>query len=198
MWIGKLKAGEKDAVRKLWSGYFGRLVNLARAKLRTATGQATDEEDVALSAFDSFVRAVEAGRFPDLEDRNDLWQILVMLAGRKAITAARKARSQKRGGGKVRAASQIAKESGACPLADMMTREPDPALAAELADECQRLLAMLPDDLLRQIATLKLEGRTNEEIGESIGRAVPTVERKLKRIRESWKTEAIALGIVVD
>jgi hypothetical protein len=46
--------------------------------------RAADEEDVALSAFHSFCRDAEAGRFPELGDRKDLWQILVMLTARKA------------------------------------------------------------------------------------------------------------------
>jgi len=35
---------------------------------------------VALSAFDSFCRAVDQGRFPRLNDRHDLWQILMLIA----------------------------------------------------------------------------------------------------------------------
>jgi hypothetical protein len=38
-----------------------------------------DEEDVALSAFDSLCRGVEAGRFPQLFDRSDLWLVLVLV-----------------------------------------------------------------------------------------------------------------------
>ena len=37
-------------------------------------GRLADEEDVALSAFDSFCRGAEQGRFPRLDDRDDLWQ----------------------------------------------------------------------------------------------------------------------------
>ena len=38
---------------------------------------------MALSAFDSFCRGAEQGRFPRLEDRDDLWQVLVMITARK-------------------------------------------------------------------------------------------------------------------
>ena len=33
-WIRGLKAGDAAAVQKLWEGYFGRLVRLARGKLQ--------------------------------------------------------------------------------------------------------------------------------------------------------------------
>ena len=49
-----------------------------------------DEEDVALSAFKSFVRAVQEDRFLKLDDRDDLWQILVMLTLRKATILLRR------------------------------------------------------------------------------------------------------------
>ena len=45
--------------------------------------RADDEEDIALAAF-SFYRRDERGQFPRLEGRDDLWQLLFMLAVRKA------------------------------------------------------------------------------------------------------------------
>jgi hypothetical protein len=63
-WLGLLKAGDHAAAQPLWERYFGRLVGLARARLRGARGHAADEEDVALSAFASFCKGAEQGRFP--------------------------------------------------------------------------------------------------------------------------------------
>src|SRR6266571_7040588 len=85
IWIHQLRAGNSLAAQKLWEGYFHRLVGLARGKLRTMPRAGADEEDVALSAFDSFFRGVERGRFPQLDDRGDLWQVLLMITERKAI-----------------------------------------------------------------------------------------------------------------
>src|SRR6516165_10866377 len=100
-WITQLKAGERAAAQPLWEGYFRQLVARARRQLQGVPLRAADEEDVALSAFDSFCRAAENGRFPDLSDRDDLWQLLLLLTDRKAIDLARRERSGKRGGGKV-------------------------------------------------------------------------------------------------
>src|SRR5262249_46541864 len=78
-WIGLLKAGQMDAAQKLWECYFSQLVRLARRKLRGRGRAASSGEDVALSAFDSFCRGARQGRFPQLRDRADLWQLLVLL-----------------------------------------------------------------------------------------------------------------------
>src|SRR5271166_3686950 len=83
--LNELQAGERANVQKLWERYFHRLVGLARKKLQHLPRAAANEEDVALSAFKSFCLAAENGRFPQLADSDDLWQILVMLTLRKAV-----------------------------------------------------------------------------------------------------------------
>src|SRR5262249_36398416 len=62
--------------------------------------RAADEEDVALSALASFCRGAEQGRFPRLEDRDDLWALLVVIAARKAVDLRQREGRQKRGGGR--------------------------------------------------------------------------------------------------
>src|SRR5262245_50831550 len=87
-WVERLKAGDRAVVQPLWQRYYRGLVGLARKKLGGLPRRVADEEDVALSVFDSFVRGAEKGRFPRLEDREDLWQLLVMITSRKAIDLA--------------------------------------------------------------------------------------------------------------
>ncbi len=189
--LGRLKAGDPVAAQQLWQGYFQRLVRLARARLRAAPRRAADEEDVALSAFDSFCRGAEQGRFPRLEDRDDLWQLLVLLTTRKAANLARDERRQRRGGGKVRNASALEGGSGDdAVFARLIGREPDPQFAAQVAEEFRRLLALLGDGTLQAVAVWKMEGHTNEEIARKLGRSCGTVERKLRLIRDIWEDEA--------
>src|SRR5205085_5333543 len=83
-WLSRLQGGDRDAAEQLWARYFHRLVHLARGKLLAVPRAAADEEDVALSAFDSFCRRAEQGQFPRLADRDDLWQVLALLTVRKA------------------------------------------------------------------------------------------------------------------
>src|SRR5262249_5902247 len=98
-WFDPLQAGDPAAAQQLWERYFRRMVNLARKKLQGLPRRAADEEDVALSAFDSFCRGAEAGRFPQLLDRDSLWRLLVTLTVRKAAHLRRDESRLKRGGG---------------------------------------------------------------------------------------------------
>src|SRR4051794_12636924 len=85
-WIGELKGGDPAAAQPLWDRYYARLVRLARVKLRRSRprGAEADEEDAALSAFESFCTGMARGRFPQLADRDDLWRLLVVITARKA------------------------------------------------------------------------------------------------------------------
>ena len=84
-WIHAIKKGESAAANALWEHYFDKLVRLARRKLDGMPRRIADEEDVALSAFDSFCRAAKKGRFPDLADRDGLWRLLIQMTVRKAV-----------------------------------------------------------------------------------------------------------------
>ena len=192
-WIDRLKAGDPDAAQKLWERYFRRLVGLARKKLRAAPRRAADEEDVALSAFDSFCRGAEQDRFPQLHDRLDLWQLLVLLTARKASDLAQHERRQKRGGGAVldEAALPGPADSSAqeAALEQIEGPEPTPAFAAQVAEECRRLLERLDSPELRSVALRKVEGYGNEEIAARLGCGLRTVERRLRLIRSIWEQE---------
>ena len=65
-WIGGLKAGDEAAAQQLWERYFSRMVGLARDKLRAGRrgDMGSDEEDAALSAFDSFCAGAARGDSP--------------------------------------------------------------------------------------------------------------------------------------
>src|SRR5437868_5157917 len=135
-WIRRLRAGDRDVIQGLWERYYRAVVALARRRLGDLPRRAADEEDVALSAFDSFCRAAEQGRFPRLEDRGDLWQILIVLTARKAADLV-----EHEGRGKRNWHRTVEREEeDGRRLLEMVGREPDPAFAAQVAEECRRLL----------------------------------------------------------
>src|SRR5262245_45026673 len=179
-WIGMLRGGDHDAAQRLWERYFGRLVTFARGKLQGVSRRAADEEDVALSAFHSFCQAAQ--RFPRLNDRDDLWQVLVMLTARKAYQERRGQHALKRGG-TAGAAGPQAPAPAPVDLDEIVGAEPTPEFAATIAEQFEALLTKLPEAELRQIARLRLEEYTTEEISAQLGIAERTVRRKLVLIR---------------
>jgi DNA-directed RNA polymerase specialized sigma24 family protein len=186
-WLAGVKGGDPVAVERIWRRYFESLVRLARAHLRTAPRGAEDEEDAALSAFDSFCDAAARGRFPRLEDRDDLWRVLVTITARKAIDQVQRHRAERRGGGRVvgEAVLDLAVPGGEF-LAGLADPGPTPEFAAIMAEECRRRLDALPDEVYRRVALLKMEGFSNEEIADRLGCGLRSVVRKLGLIRKAW------------
>jgi DNA-directed RNA polymerase specialized sigma24 family protein len=195
-WLGELKAGEAAAVQPLWERYFEKLVRLARKRLhasrRSGAGADEDEEDAALSAFDSFCAGAARGRFPRLSDREDLWRLLVVITARKATAQIERRGRQKRGGGRIAVSPKSPggdDSAGFLGLDQIAGDEPTPEFAAMVAEEYARLLAQLGDDGLRQVALWRMEGYTNDEIADRLGCARRTVARRLDLIRKLWTAE---------
>jgi DNA-directed RNA polymerase specialized sigma24 family protein len=185
-WIADLKAGQDAAVQTLWERYFSRMVELARVRLRSSRHKdaGSDEEDAALSAFDSLCAGLARGRFPQLADRDDLWRLLVVITTRKVQAQARRQLRQKRGGGQVWPSSDLGGPGGNDDLlAHAVGSEPTPEFAAMVAEEYRLLLERLDDDVLRQVAILRMEGSTSDEIAARLGCARRTVARQLALIR---------------
>ena len=190
-WIEGLKQGDRETSQKLWQRFYDRLVRLARRNLKGARKGMSDEEDVALSALDSFYRAAEQDRFPKLFDRHDLWRILMSITLRKAVDMRRHENRAIRGGGNVHGDSAFGEPDWSTPdgFARLISKSPPPELALIWSEEFGRLLDKLDDDRLRSIAVAKMEGYSNGEIAENVGCAVRTVERSLSLIRKLWEHE---------
>jgi DNA-directed RNA polymerase specialized sigma24 family protein len=173
-WLQQLQVGDATAAQPLWERYFRRLVALARHKLQGAGPLVGDEEDVALSAFKTFWRNAEQGRFPQLADRDGLWRLLAVLTARKAAHVVR---------------DEGRRPAGEPTLEQLFSREPTPDLAAQVAEEYRRLLDALADRELESIAVWKMEGHLVEEIAGRLNYNSRTIKRKLKLIRAIWEEE---------
>lgn len=174
--IRQLEAGRDSAAGPLLERYFERLVRLAHQRLRASPGMTGYEEDVALRSFHSLCRRVRDHDRPlQLAGRDDLWRLLALRTISRAIDLLRRHKPQE--------------TPGDYEVEQLLSREPTPEEAAEVADECQRLLDLLDEPELRQVALWKVEGYTNEEIAAKLECVPRTVERKLSRIRMLWKDE---------
>lgn len=172
-WISQLKEGDQIAAKQLWEQYFSRVCRFADKRLRQTSGRVSDEEDVALSALHALCKGAREGRFRKLENRDDLWQLLVVITSRKATDQFRKTTRRKEVG------------ESAMGIGVDLVANATPESVDTLASTCAELLPRLEGKLL-EVAMLKLEGYTNEEIAERRNRSVKTVERYLKMIRAEW------------
>jgi len=184
-WIQEIQSGNEDAAQAIWDRYFHRLLGVARKHVATAQTKRFDEEDVAIQVFQSFFKGAAEQRFPKLESRDDLWQILLMLTQRKAWREITRENAQKRGGGKTRGESIFGVGEGQA-FGSEATEEVPPEFLATLMDELNHAMSHLNDPTLEKVATRRLEGYDNREIAAELGCHERTVERKIRLIRKIW------------
>lgn len=187
--ISGLLNGDSTAANEIWTRYYSQLLTLAAHKLQNCPRRVLDEDDVVQAAFENFFRLAPENRFPKLNDRDDLWQVLAMLVDRRAKDQFRKITSQKNGYGQVQGDS-INKLSDQAPVIDAARAvQPTGDQAVEFAEQVEQRLKQLDDDTHRKVALLKLAGHTNLDIKEKIGKSLRTVERILETIREDWSKQ---------
>tara|TARA_R110002095_G_scaffold116835_1_gene101910 strand:- start:4795 stop:5400 length:606 start_codon:yes stop_codon:yes gene_type:complete len=187
-WVKALKEGEAEAAQKLWNRYFEKLVAQAEMRIRNCPQGTLEAEDIAVSVFESLWRGANEGRFQKLQNRDELWWLLLALTKRKVASHIRKETALKRGGNSTQKSLNNDKDSGYT-FEQLVSQEPSPEYLAMLQEEYENLLSILRDDRLREIAVLRLEGYTSQEISKQLDISIPTVTRKLRLIRATWAKE---------
>ena len=190
IWINQLREGDEAAAQHLWEQYFGRMVGLARRRLEATRRSAADEEDVALSAFKSFCVGVKNGRFPQLTDRDSLWPLLVAITANKSVDLIRYENRRKRGGtGNDAEETERAEPE---PLSRILSHEPTPELALEVAELFEQLMQKLDnadDPDLKLVALRRMQGDSAADIAADLGCVKRTIERKVTLIQRLWQEE---------
>ncbi len=184
-WIELFRTGDETAANHLWERYFSRLVSVARTKMVGMETQVEEAEDVALSAFHTLYRAARCNRLPDTPNRDSLWQLLLVITAGKIVDARRRAATQKRSGNGIVPQRDFA--SSLDVLSNLLSSEIDPGIAAIVDEEFARLMNLLVEMELQQIALLKLEGYTIVEICNRLNCSERTVKRRLAIIRRTWE-----------
>lgn len=188
----RLKTGEAAAVQSLWERYSKELILLANQRLGTAPRRLADEEDVALSVFGSICRGAAAGRFEQIKSRGELWWLLLTITKQKAVDHIRRETAEKRGGRREQQdlCNRVGKPGvGGFSVEDLICPGPTPDFVVALDEQYARLLSLLRDDRLQNIAVMRVEGYTDEEIAQRMSIGVRAVERKLQLIRAKWTRE---------
>ena len=187
-WMNHLRAGDERAAKKLWIHFVDRLQESLKQKLQPSTKRVYDEEDAAQSAFFSLCRGVTNGRYPNLQDRGSLWNLLLTIAGRKVSHRHRYDHQKRRDIKKNEELSLVLTDSEKSSLQrPLQSAEPTPEYLASFHETWCQLFDSLEDDVLRDVSRMKIEGFTDEEIAEQLGYTTRTIRRKVERIRRVWQ-----------
>jgi RNA polymerase sigma factor (sigma-70 family) len=188
MWLRQLGDRNQQAVQELWDRYSETLKRLVRQRYPNALNALADESDIVQSVFHGLWNGAAEGRWDSVQDRQELWWLLVSICRHKALKChAYNHRLKRRAeSNDVRAGHHFGS------IADVEECEdevPPPELIVILQEEQDRLMGLLRDDELRSIALWKLEGFTHEEIADKLGVTPRTIVRKLNLVRQTWSYE---------
>jgi RNA polymerase sigma factor (sigma-70 family) len=184
MLLEKVKNGlDPAAAQQLFERYFRQLEWVARGKMAGLKRSVKDEEDLAVTALGQFFQGIRNGRFPRLDDRHDLWQVLLVVLDRRVVDERRRQQGKK----------ELGESAIGVPESDDgprrgMNELPGSAATPEalviLREQLDLLLQRVPKEKWRQVALWKLEQRTNAEIAQRLDCTVRQVERILSDIRQ--------------
>ena len=191
-WMEDLQDGHATAAQEIFDQYYHRLVGLARNKLDDRVRRVESEEDVANSVIKSLCHRAGEGDFAGLQNRDELWCLLVTMTARKAASRGRKHLAQKRGRGEVRGESVVMGAGGES-MADVgfdrfLHASPTPDDLMVMQETFDDLVKQVDDPTLKKVIQLKFEGYTNREIGDQLQLTERSIERKLQRIRKAWES----------
>lgn len=177
-WIRRAEELDAQSEEALWAHYFSRVVRLARTRMFALQASVYDEEDAAVSAMNSLFKGIRNCRFPDLHDRHNLWRLLILITRRKIRAQWR--RESVRG-------QPVSQADAELTLAELLTKQPTPEFVTDMMDETDHLIEQLPDESLKRVAVLRMDGLSTDEIAEQFNWTARTVRRKLERIRDLWE-----------
>ncbi|OWK45551.1 hypothetical protein FRUB_01882 [Fimbriiglobus ruber] len=174
------------AASELIQRYTTELLALIDGRMQQRLQQRIAPEDILQDVLLSFCKRLEAGGF-DLNNRDQFLNLVVTIAVRKVCSTARREQRQRRDIRRELSLDSPGVDGGlAIDPIDPYTSPPD--VITKIPEEIERLLAMLPMEC-REVASLRLEGYTTEEIARKINRTPRTVERRMKLIRKLWQGE---------
>ena len=178
-----VKSGDPTAEERLWSEFYEQLLRHVEGRVRrrgVPTGL-LDTEAIACSALESIFKCAKQGRLQSVQDQSELSRLLLAMTNRKFVDHLRRATAQRVYPGTP--LGELHPECIQIPPQKLVT------YCVAFEEQLTRLMELLPDDLHRQIAVLKLAGYTLAEISQEVNRSIPTVNRKWRSIRRIWADE---------
>ena len=185
---------QRTAEFRLFDQYYPKVLDVARASVRSSDRRVFDEEDIANEAFSEFYAGLADGRFSSLRGAEELWAMLICITRRRAIDMLRHVSAARRRPEQLRGESLFAFNS----IQDVRTDQGvgksekiSDIAAVESDEEVAHFLEFLEaydsEGFLAPVARLRLDDRTNSQIAEELGRSLRAVERAMQKIRNLWQ-----------
>lgn len=181
-WLYGLREGDNDSVGKLWNRWYKRLC----AKIAPGARRLSicDEDDIANGAFYDLCKSLKQNKHFEIDNRNELWRLLSVIALRKTRDWKKYDCAQKRGGPDKSKLISTHRNPGVVSGGEF------PDISAQFADEFRKLMSALGDHDLKRVVHLKLSGHNNNEIAQQLDCSLRTVQYMLKRVRDVWASHA--------
>ena len=191
IWIEQVRQSDDEAIKHVWQHFADGLQEYARGKIHPKTRRVYDEQDAVQSMFLSLCQGLKADRYPDLQNRDNLWRLMLVMTGRKISKRHRFDRQLKRDNRRLLTDSYFVQNSQDrnSPNLYPSAAEPTPELLAEFADTSSALIEALGTDNLKDVALLRIEGLDDCEIASRLQCSRSTVQRRLVMIRKIWEVE---------
>lgn len=181
-WLKELKTGDSLAVEAIWYRYYQRVVELASRKMKVNPDRAVDGEDIAQLAMHRFCTNATLGCYPNLDDREQLWDLLVVFTLNRIRKHLRACNRLKRSGQH----SQVFEFSQLEVLKDLQTPEA-PTIMADMVDAwLNRLDQEDPSGQLKQIAIWSMDGISGSDIARILKKRKSFVLHQIRLIRLLW------------
>ncbi len=180
-WLSKLQAGQSQAAEAIWNRYQAKLVSIASKKLDQNPDRSIDGEDLVQSSFRYVFVAIQNGKYPDIDNREDLWGLLYVATVNRVRQHYRDVNALKR--------SHISSVQAIDPaiLEDLQT----PFAQAQAADLLEYLMSRLdledPSHTLRKIALLYLDEHSASSIAKALHKRKRSILISLRLIRSIWQ-----------
>jgi RNA polymerase sigma factor (sigma-70 family) len=182
--LTRARQRDPEAVGQLCQQYEPKLRVVARVLLGPAMRPVLDSMDLVQSVHRSLLIGIREEKF-DVSTPENLIALALTLLRRKVARHWRRMQRQQRlalGGSSIDLLPTV--------LAELTTREADPAETAQYHDQVAHLCSQL-DSTERQVLALRLDGYTIAEIAQQLGLNHTTLRVRLIRLRERLRTRGM-------
>lgn len=189
------RAGDSLAMQQLFDQYMKRLIGLVRQRFPERLNSRTSPDSTASSAVGDCLIGIREGRYV-FEKSGDLWRLLTSIALNKLRERIRLHSAVKR---------DVAREAGGAPTDgavlgvhfEMISRDPTPDEAAELADQLQALMEqeeLSPNR--QQVIKLTLQGYGIDEIATETKTSRAFVKSTVRDLEVSLREQLSVLSTI--